>query len=1176
MAIIIPDMELRKYNDVGKDQDIKSSAEKCVCEWIEKSIKDDLFEGTVIGALNRTVEGREADIVLIIPGFGVLIVEIKAYSRNFIEVFTDNQEIEVKSKDNPIRKHPYNQAREYALTFMNFFKDNENDYIRKYGTCAFVPLVAMPNISTEEYKELGLDMLYGINGTLTSDWLKDEETFSARFKNAVKYAFKRVHGADFDLNYYRKVIKTFRLESALTRLEEGTSIENLEVQQESNQPEVKKDLPQKVLTREDILEQLKAKSKITDTTKQENWDYSRRYILSHSLGEEKITTIIKSALKAREEGTKVILLCEGFNEAMKFQVGEILGQELKDSSAKKDLEKYEPMQRTSWITFLLEVHFLNRDIEDEYQPVLCKNGDITYRLVECETNKEVVEQLEVTDAKCEELIQLFSSDTGYNDEQFNVEHADYEADVLVTAGAGTGKTFSMLGRIAYLIHMNILQGQEDIKLSDMIYMMTFTNNSTNEMRSRLLSHFEKYYLLTKKDCYMNVLEQIGSMKIKTIDAMAKMMLTKYAHILGLSKDFAIKSGNYVKQHIIKRRVQEYLNQNIEINEFISHRRLMSYELEQVIGKLIGYISNRNIYLDGTSCVLNEENGGDNDFRDFLQTVVKNSIDEYREYNINNNSLEMESIVTWLSQYREDIKKEKEAKEEQKAMKRYLFIDEFQDTDKHQISLIAFFAELYNLTLFVVGDRKQSIYGFRGAQDTAFDELEKVLTTRTFNTPYTLKKNYRTDSQLLTIFDELFKCKFKGDKFVYEANDELVPQLNILQLNEETEKIFNRKLIENGTTQILGENLDTVIKELKERIKEQPTKKKDKSHTIAILTRTNDEKDVIRRLNTQYGWNVKFDTEGEFYRQDAVIDFYKLVGALLNPLSAEYVYNLSLTPYCMCNIPKGRFYFGEANAIQTLEDLDGAQEFSFGEYQRKIRKITGLKLLKDLVNKNKPWERYIPESMLLEVEEIASDEYYERLRAVRGNYQRCLDQLFQTLIESNGTEYITLNQIETNLGLCIITKQSMELYKDINVESTDTDKEKDEVKIEVICTTIHKSKGLEYRSVILPFTTSDIGKVTGNELILDHMIHDVTHIEYSLRKKTYNQRPAAPYYTSKQFEACVAKKKRDQIAEELRILYVAMTRAEAEFYYLVNKEEAMKNEKGEFWAKYLKRLGGKKS
>ena len=58
--------------------------------------------------------------------------------------------------------------------------------------------------------------------------------------------------------------------------------------------------------------------------------------------------------------------------------------------------------------------------------------------------------------------------------------------------------------------------------------------------------------------------------------------------------------------------------------------------------------------------------------------------------------------------------------------KYLFIDEFQDSDLSQIMVAALLVKLMGAKLFVVGDVKQSIYRFRGATDQSFDILKRDL------------------------------------------------------------------------------------------------------------------------------------------------------------------------------------------------------------------------------------------------------------------------------------------------------------------------------------------------------------------------------------------------------------------------------------------------------------------
>lgn len=1163
MAIIIPIEEKRKYDD--SDEKEKSS-EKLICDSIEEYITEDIFGGEVIGKFNMHIDGRNPDLVLLIPNYGVLVVEIKAYDKDFIEEFTDDEFIKVKDKEDSERKHPYKQAREHSLTIMNSFKKNRQEYTDAHETCAFVPIVAMPNMFKNDYKEFGLDALYGIEGTITKDWFEDKDIFSKNFKQAVKYAFKRVKRVDFDIEYYNEMAKYLRVTSALKDKDEEIKDQNKN--NENNVKENDREIEDRPKTIDSKLVDEMINSLYPTTNNNENWDYSRRYILDVELGPNKIREIVKSSLNERKKGTKIVILAINFDESYKDIVREQLNIEAVDKIVKSDIKKYDSKNVNSWTTFLFEIHYLNTREEISIDPIVCIDGNKNYNIDESKYIQKLGDEYK-------NIIDLFSKHTKYNHQQFEVEHSSTENDILVTAGAGTGKTFSMLGRISFLIHNNILLKDTSCNLSDMIYMMTFTNNSTDEMRSRLIAHFEKYYMLTNKECYMSILEQIGDMKIKTISSMSKMLLGKYAHILGLSKDFAIKSGVYIKRIIIKRKIQEYLNSNTKVSDFISNNNIRYYELERIIEKFIDYVSNRSIYLDGINCLLNDSENIDNDFKDFIQKVVKETIDEYKEHNTINDSLEMESIVTWLNHYKNQIRyeEEKKYKDTSENINKYLFIDEFQDTDSSQIELVVFFSLIYNLKLFVVGDRKQSIYGFRGATDTSFNELkERLKGKRTFETLH-LKKNYRTEAQLLTIFDELFEKKFKNSgQFEYGENDKLEPQLDTLKPKSK-DTIYKRFDVKNDSEEELHKKLKEAIELLIKRINSEPSNKGRKAHQIAILTRTNIEKETIRSLNNKYNLGIKFDTEGDFYRQDAVIDFYKLVCALLDTENPQHMYSLSLTPYCEGYIHRGKFYYNEDNSIESIEELDIAQEFKFNDYIKQIRNISGLKLLRDLVNENKPWQRYIPEYITDKYSDFNSDEFKQEIKLIRYNYKQCLDQVFQTLIESNGTEYITLNQIKSNLGLCIMTKQSMELYQNVKdgkdiYTKLDEDKSEKLQNIEIICTTVHKSKGLEYRSVILPFTTTDLEGIYGKEVILDHKYSGKTYIEYSLKQKNIVTTYSKSYYKSARFEDCYNDQKLNQLSEELRILYVAMTRAEVEFYYIVNREKERDLKIKESWQKYL--------
>jgi DNA helicase II / ATP-dependent DNA helicase PcrA len=167
-----------------------------------------------------------------------------------------------------------------------------------------------------------------------------------------------------------------------------------------------------------------------------------------------------------------------------------------------------------------------------------------------------------------------------------------------------------------------------------------------------------------------------------------------------------------------------------------------------------------------------------------------------------------------------------------------------------------------------------------------------------------------------------------------------------------------------------------------------------------------------------------------------------------------------------------------------------------------------------------------------------------------------------LIENNKADYITLNKIKKFLHINIITNQNFDVMSD--------KKEEGKSKVKVFCATVHKAKGLEYDTVILPFTTTDITYDSGVATFIEDKSSGNSIIEYELRDKNkYNK----PFYTSADFHRLQRKNKDDEIAEELRILYVAATRAERKLYYLYDQNKLNRNAEKQdkkYWAEYLKR------
>ena len=137
------------------------------------------------------------------------------------------------------------------------------------------------------------------------------------------------------------------------------------------------------------------------------------------------------------------------------------------------------------------------------------------------------------------------------------------------------------------------------------------------------------------------------------------------------------------------------------------------------------------------------------------------------------------------------------------------------------------------------------------------------------------------------------------------------------------------------------------------------------------------------------------------------------------------------------------------------------------------------------------------------------------------YMANYDYLLEKIVKFSRIDTLTLNQIGRYLEINILTKQQ-ELSR-----APDSDEEG----IHILCTTVHKSKGLEYGTVVLPYTSDDIGDIRKVKLEANYSKSKLSYtvlFENQVRERNSNYNEIV--------------EKSEQIAEESRILYVALTRA----------------------------------
>lgn len=702
-----------------------------------------------------------------------------------------------------------------------------------------------------------------------------------------------------------------------------------------------------------------------------------------------------------------------------------------------------------------------------------------------------------------QLLERLAEKSSFNIQQYFIEHASPEKNILVRAGAGTGKTYSMVSRIAFLCNK---YENPTVNLIDDVAMVTFTNDAADNMKNRLKQMFINYFVLTSNPKFLKYIEDTDLMRISTIHKFAREIIKEASMQMGSGDNFAITSGDYIKEQIYERYLNDFIaKKEAENPNFINEIKLPLYQFRRMLVEFSNQLYNKSIDIKK----IKEDELGQSPgllpfFNEIIMEVIIAAELEYEAKIQESNKIDLRETMIILN----DVVNQKD-KEKTHLDYKYIFIDEFQDTDDAQIDSFLKIQQLIgeNCNLFVVGDLKQSIYRFRGATISAFKRLNA---TPDKWEEHTINTNYRTDSRLLEIMDEIFQRMGTSAWLPYTYDeDHLVSNLNG-GANEE--ELFECVPFHGKNDEQLEVLLGLLKREKAKIIELEKSRKLSKEEkTIAILVRENWQIETIIKGCKELDDEVEIETKvgGDLYQLDSTIDFCKLLMALTNPDDPVYLVNFMESNYVDMPI----LYQGLQNEDKNsqtkklIEALDtyfmARMDKAWNELVAYVQANPVLVVLKTIFETLKPWNKY--------------SEDVDKQRFYKSNYEL----LIEKVIKSYSVDYLTLTVIANSIQINILTKQQ-ELARTVAEDQTG---------IKFLCTTVHKAKGLEYGTVILPFTGQSI----------DNLKKANTDVNYSNSKLAYsikvdeNKKDCNSNYDSQEEIG-------QRICEEARILYVALTRA----------------------------------
>ena len=274
---------------------------------------------------------------------------------------------------------------------------------------------------------------------------------------------------------------------------------------------------------------------------------------------------------------------------------------------------------------------------------------------------------------------------------------------LLLAGAGSGKTRVLTYKIAHLIKNHHISPNR-------ILAVTFTNKAAKEMKER-------------------VGQLIGSAEnmkwVGTFHSICVRILRIYGDKIGYSNNFTIYDSDDQKKI-----VKQILKLAEEPDHGIQPGRLKQH---------IGYCKNKSISpTKDKEMAENEE-----DYR--LSFLYQ----KYQEELIKQNAMDFDDLINNVILL---LKQDNNLKQKWQDYFQYLFVDEYQDTNKSQFLLVSLLLGSHqNIT--VVGDEDQSIYGWRGADISNILSFQKIFSKAKV---IKMEQNYRSTSNIIGLAGSVIK------------------------------------------------------------------------------------------------------------------------------------------------------------------------------------------------------------------------------------------------------------------------------------------------------------------------------------------------------------------------------------------------------------------------------------
>lgn len=548
----------------------------------------------------------------------------------------------------------------------------------------------------------------------------------------------------------------------------------------------------------------------------------------------------------------------------------------------------------------------------------------------------------------------------------------------------------------------------------------------------------------------------------------------------------------------------------------------------------------------------------------FQVFMRDFVDAYRQRKREENAFEFADISHYTIEILENFP---QVRKEYQERFHEVMVDEYQDTNHIQERMLELLSNGYNR--FMVGDIKQSIYRFRQADPQIFNEkFHSFAQDGKEGQLILLKENFRSSSEVLDATNDVFKHLMDEEvgEISYDGMHQLVFGNTDLQPDSENkaEVLLYDKDVDGDSKEEEEFSTNKLTGEMRMVIKEILHLHNDKGvpfNDIALLTASRSRNDQVLLALSEYGIPVKTDGAQANYLQSLEVQvMLDTLRVIHNPLQDFALVALMKSPM---------FSFDEDELARlALQNSEDKVQENF--YEKLVNAQAKTSLHKDLIKSElhkklnlfletvNSWRLFSKTHSLYDlIWKIYSERFYYDYVGALPNGQARQANLYALALRADQFEKSNFKGLSR-----FITMIDQVLEAKHDLASVTVTPPKDAVEL----MSIHKSKGLEFPYVFILNIDQQFNKQDSmSEVILSRK--NGLGLKYVARVATNAKEEYLPSsiklsipsltYTQNEEELQLA-----SYSELMRLLYVAMTRAEKKLY-LVGKGSREKLESKEY-------------